>query len=317
MVLILFLAYFFYGLQPSAAKSGSAVFEIAKGESFREIGARLSQEGLIKSITVFKLYSLLTGKAGRFQPGAYVLTDAMSVPQIVGAFTSGGANVTGVTIVEGTTLKDVDAALATAHVLASSTLEHYDFAAFKATYPFLQGATSLEGFLFPDTYQFEIDSTPDAVVKRFLDNFEEKAWPVLSGDKAWYQKLILASYLEREVAADEDRRLVAGILLKRIALGMPLQLDATVSYAKCAGAWQTCGDLTLEKPDFKIASPYNTYLHAGLTPTPIGNPGLSSITDALNPEKSAYLYYLSDPKTKATIFAKTLTEQNQNQARYF
>ncbi len=317
LVFILFLGYFFYGLQPSLAKSGSVVFEITKGESFREIGARLSQDSLIKSITVFKLYSLLTGKAGRFQPGAYVLSDTMSVPSIVGTFTAGGANVTSVTIVEGATLKDIDAALAAAHVLPAGALAKFDLTPLKAKYPFLANATSLEGFLFPDTYQFNINSAPEDAVTRFLDNFSQKAWPLLQGDKNWYRDLTLASILEREVTGDADRRLVAGILLKRLAISMPLQVDASVSYAKCGGAWQTCANLALVRSDFKLDSPYNTYLHTGVPPTPIGNPGLGAITGALNPTKSAYLYYLSDPKTKATIFAKTLSEQNQNQARYF
>ncbi|MCL4404296.1 endolytic transglycosylase MltG [Patescibacteria group bacterium] len=317
LVFILFLGYFFYGLQPSATTGSSTVFEIKSGESFREIGARLSQDDLIKSITVFKLYSLLTGQAGHFQPGAYVLSGTMSVPQIVGAFTSGGANVTNVTIVEGSTLKDVDAALFAAHVLPAGALEKFDLSSLKANYPFLANATSLEGFLFPDTYQFDLNSTPEAVVARFLDDFKQKVWPTLQSDKNWYQTLTLASYLEREVKTDADRKLVAGIILKRLAIKMPFQIDATVSYAKCAGTWQTCPNLTLERSDFKIDSPYNTYVRLGFTPTPIGNPGLQAVQDAENPTKSPYLYYLTDPKTGTTIFSKTLSEQNQNQARYF
>ncbi len=293
------------------------VFEISKGESFREIGARLSQDNLIKSITVFKLYSLLTGKAGRFQPGAYVLSYTMSVPAIVSAFTAGGANVTSVTIVEGATLKDIDASLAAAHVLPAGALVNFDLTPLKTKYPFLANVDSLEGFLFPDTYQFNINSAPEDAVIRFLDNFSKKVWPLLQNDKNWYRDLTLASILEREVTGDTDRRLVAGIFLKRLALNMPLQVDASVSYAKCGGTWQTCANPVPTRSDFKITSPYNTYIHPGLPPTPIGNPGLGAITDALSPMKSAYLYYLNDPKTKTTIFAKTLSEQNQNQARYF
>ena len=221
------------------------------------------------------------------------------------------------TVIEGSTLKDIDAALANAHVIQAGTLDSLDIASLRVQYPFLANASSLEGFLFPDTYQFQLNSSPEAVAQRFLDNFTQKAWPILQNDPNWYRDLTLASILEREVKSDTDRKLVAGILLRRVAIKMPLQVDSTVSYAKCGGAWQTCGDLALTAADFKIASPYNTYLHLGFPPTPIGNPGLAAIEDALHPTASSYLYYLSDPKTQATIFAKTLSEQNRNQAKYF
>ncbi len=314
-VVILLSGYFVYGLEPSYAKETPVTFEVMRGESFRSIGARLSQDSLIRSITVFKVYSFLTGSASRFQPGVYSLTSAMNVPQIVNALKEGGTTEATVRIVEGTTLKDIDAALADAGVTPAGAIMHFPVATLRDQYPFLANATSLEGFLFPDTYNFSLQSSPEVVVKKIMDTFEAKAWPLLSGKTGWYQSLILASYLEREVVTMSDRELVAGILLKRIAIHMPLQVDATVVYAKCDGALRACGNSPLTKDDLKIDSPYNTYLHQGWTPTPIGNPGRDAIQAAVTPTTSAYLYYLSTPD-KRTIFSRTLQEHTTNSARY-
>ncbi len=316
LLFILCAAYFFYGLQPVMGEATPTTFEVVKGESFRSIGARLSSDSLIRSITVFKLYSFVTGSARKFQPGVYVLDRTMSVPEIVRELARGVKNEVTVTITEGTTMKDIDAVLANAGVTAPGDIIHMPLKSLQESYPFLNNASSLEGFLFPDTYEFSIRATPEQAVRRFLDAFETKAWPLLSQNSNWYQSLTLASYLEKEVVTEEDRRLVGGILLKRFSIGMPLQVDATVLYAKCKGALESCGSRTLTKQDTKIDSPFNTYTYRGFTPTPIGNPGKDAIEAALHPVSSDYLYYLSAPDGK-TVYSKTLLEHNQNQTRYF
>lgn len=315
MVVLLFVAYFFYGLGPRADAAAPQSFAIVKGEGFREIGAELSQKSLIQSITVFKLYSLLTGEAQKFKPGVYTLSGAMSVPQIVSILTENQRNDVLVTIPEGMALRDIDATLADAGVTKPRDIENISFAPLAADYPFLKGRSSLEGFLFPDTYYFERGASPDSVVRRMLDTFQAKAWPLLGGTDNWYQTLTLASLLEREVANFDDRRIVAGILLKRLSLKMPLQVDATVVYAKCGGALKGCTtDIT--KSALASSSPFNTYAHLGFPPTPIANPGMAAIQAAQSPEMSRFLYYLSSPKTGVTYFSKTLNEHNQNKAKY-
>lgn len=316
LILIVLLAYFFYGLQPSYAIDNPVNFKIEKGESFREIGAHLSQDSLVRSIAVFKAYAILTGSARKFQPGVYELASTMSVPQIVEYLTAGGKNNVTVRIGEGWTLKDIDAALASSSVIASGSLLNYPFRSMAQQYQFLADQTSLEGFLFPDTYNFELNSSPETILRSFLDAFELKAWPLLSNQKSWYGTLITASYLEREVPNSDDRRIVAGIIAKRLKMGMPLQIDATVSYGKCGGSFNGCDDPVVSKNDLKIDSPYNTYTRQNLTPTPIANPGKDALEAALSPRTSGYLYFISDPKTGKTIFAKTLDEQNSNRAKY-
>lgn len=316
LLFIICAAYFFYGLQPVLGEKTPVTFEVVKGESFRSIGARLSTDSLIRSITVFKLYSFVTGSARKFQPGVYALDRTMSVPEIVRELTRGVKNEVTLKVIEGAAMKDIDAALANAGVTAPGDIINMPIEPLRESYPFLNNASSLEGFLFPDTYQFAIHSTPEKTVRRFLDAFKTKAWPLLSGNKDWYQSLTLASYLEKEVVTESDRRMVAGILLKRFSIGMPLQVDATILYAKCRGAFESCGSMSLTKQDMKIDSPFNTYTHRGFTPGPIGNPGEGAIRAAMNPTPSAYLYYLSTPDGK-TVFSKTLLEHGQNQTRYF
>jgi len=316
LVLILLAAYFFYGLQPSYARGNPVAFQVVKGESFREIGAQLSQQSLIRSIAVFKTYSILTGNARKFQPGLYQLASTMSVPQIVEYMTAGGKNEVTMTITEGWAVKDVDAALASSSVITPGALSNFPFKSLAVQYPFLDNQNSLEGFLFPDTYNFELGSSAETVLRQLLDNFERKAWPVLSSQKNWYDSLIEASYLEREVRTTSDRQIVAGIILKRLKIGMPLQIDATVSYAKCGASFTNCDKPAVTRDELKIDSPYNTYTRLGLTPTPIANPGLDALKAALSPQTTNNLYYLSDAVTGKTVFSKTLDDHNEMKAKY-
>jgi len=316
LVCIIVVAYFFYSLQPNNISKIEKEFKIIKGEGFKEIGARLSQESMVKSLTVFKVYALLTGKAQRFQPGVYMLSDTMSVPQMVSALTSKGRSDVLVTIPEGSTLADIDSILTDEKIIEKGTIKNFQIKNLTSDYSFLNNISSLEGFLFPDSYYFELNSSPEKVVRRMLDVFSERAWPLFSGEKDWYQKLILSSLLEREIPEFEDRQIVAGILLKRISIKMPLQVDATIGYAKCGGQIRGCESLLVARSDLRIASPYNTYERLGWTPTPISNPGESAIRAALSPQKTQYLYYLSSSKTKETLFSKTLEEHNIKRAKY-
>jgi UPF0755 protein len=128
------------------------------------------------------------------------------------------------------------------------------------------------------------------------------------------RNLILASLLEREVSDFKDRQIVAGILLKRLGVGMPLQVDATICYIKKSEGQEDC--YPLQPADFKKDSPYNTYVNRGLPAGPIGNPGRAAIEAAMSPQKSAYWYYLSDPETGKTIFSETLDTHAANRVKY-
>jgi len=319
IILLIGLGCFFYGLQPILTESVPVEFKIAKSESFRSIGARLSQQSLIRSIGVFKLYSLLVGRAGKFQPGIYEISSEMSVPSIVGKLTVGGANEIRVTIPEGLTVKDIDTLLVETGVFKEAQIKNYAINSLSEKYPFLKQMNSLEGFLFPDTYRFDIDSEPKEVVEIILERFKEKVWERLEDRDNWYDDLILASFLEKEVPEYEDRRLVAGLLLKRLGASVPLQIDSTILYAKCQGRFLSCDKekLKVVRNDLdQIISPYNTYKRMGWTPTPISNPGVEAVRAAINPEPSPYWYYLSAKDSGETVFSKTLEQHNINRFKY-
>ena len=332
LFLLIGVAYFFYGLQPAAAdlprgekmaaeeegpREGTVVrFTITKGEGFREIGGKLSQANLVRSISVFKLYTLLAGRAQLFQPGAHELSPAMSVPEIVTVLTAGSRGDVLVTIPEGVSLLDIDGILAESGVIRKGALAALRPEAFVLEFPLLARVTSLEGLLFPDTYYFAVDTTAESIARRMLKNFMRKGMPLIEGEADWYETLILASILEREVITFADRQVVAGILLKRIRIGMPLQVDATISYAKCAGSYRECENVRIMRSDLDFPSPYNTYTHRGFPPTPIASPGTATLKAAAEPVTSPYLYYLSASGTKETIFSRTLDEHNANRVKY-
>lgn len=325
LVLIFIVAYFVYSLQPSDTEtnqkdntistSTAVQFKIEKGEGIREIASRLSNEKLIRSITAFKFYTIISGTAHRFLPGSYTISNAMSIPEIVKEFTYGGKNETTVVIPEGTTIRDVEDILIGAGALEKGVSLPNDPKLFEKEFPFLERRKSLEGFIFPDTYRVPLDAPPEVIVRRFLETFERKAWPILKEQDDWYDRLIISSILEREVITFEDRQIVTGIFLKRMSIGMPIQADATISYEKCDGKYRGCKVIRMLRSDTKIPSPYNTYQNLGLPPTPIANPGQSAIRAAIEPKKTQYLYYLS-ARTGETMFSKTFDEHNIKRAKY-
>lgn len=170
---------------------------------------------------------------------------------------------------------------------------------------------SLEGYLFPDTYEFFVPSSPETVEARFAENFDRKvrvAVPPGIAEPDLREILIKASLVEKEVPDPSERRMVAGIMLKRLMANIPLQMDASLCYRR--------GPSCLPKTYKQVDSPFNTYLYRGLPPSPIANPGLDAVRAVLNPAPSPYWYYLSDPETQKTVFAKTLDEHNVNVVKY-
>jgi len=315
-VLILFSFYFSNGLKPIGSDIKFEL-KIEKGQGLKEIAAVLSQNKIIRSITVFKLYTIFTGEAQHLKSGIYQLNGRQSAPEIINLIIKGLNQDVTVTIIEGATLKEINQILSSANVIPEDSLIDFDFKT-KLTkdYPYLMGVDSLEGFLYPDTYRFKICSSVEETVKKFIDNFQNKIWPLISQKDNWYQILILSSILEKEVLSFEDQQLVAGILSKRVEVGMPLQADATIAYAKCQGNLRSCPQCQVVKNDLKLDSPYNSYLKLGWPPTPISNINQTTIQAALNPKPSSYWFYLSSSQTKETIFSKTLEEHNKNRQKY-
>ncbi|PIR98352.1 MAG: endolytic transglycosylase MltG [Candidatus Colwellbacteria bacterium CG10_big_fil_rev_8_21_14_0_10_41_28] len=172
---------------------------------------------------------------------------------------------------------------------------------------------SEEGYIFPDTYEFFLDSSLDVVTGKFKSNFEDRLAQInLSNQTRDLDDILtMASILEKEVQTLREKRIASGVLWKRISAGMPLQVDATICYIKRD---QPC--LPITRSDKEIDSPYNTYLYRGLPPGPISNPGSDSIVAAANPIETSYWYYISDHEKDVTVFSKTLDEHNANIVKY-
>lgn len=304
---LLILAGLWFALELKPISPGAApktLFEIKAGEGFRGITDRLEEEGLIRSDLAAKAYFLFSGSAFHLQPGIYLLGGSLSVQEIARIISVGQEEVR-VTIPEGYSIYEIDAALAENYVLKPGALISW---AKVQSFP-------VEGRLFPDTYNFFLNSTTSDVAEKMLSNFDAKVTQILPKDQAQAKKIIIiASILEKEVPNYKDRQVVAGIILKRLAAKMAIQVDATVCYAKRMAGNSNCYPLT--PSDFKADSPYNTYVYRGLPPGPIGNPGLSAIQAAMTPAQSDYWYYLSDPKTGKTIFSETLDSQASNRVKY-
>ena len=179
-------------------------------------------------------------------------------------------------------------------------------------YWFLKGKETLEGFLFPDTYEFFEQSSPEIVARKMLENWQEKASLFFISKETAYDQIIVASLVEKEIGENQEERAVAaGIIFKRLRNDMPLQIDATLCYIKDK---LRCGQVV--PSDKEADSPYNTYKNKGLPPTAIANPGLSAIKAAASPKNSEYWYFISDSKTGKTVFAKTLDEHTKNIVKY-
>lgn len=192
-------------------------------------------------------------------------------------------------------------------VLLSKTFPNFSQA------DFLQKTAELEGRLFPDTYYFQRESTVDEIIFELNENWKEQIkslnQDILLSGRSLDDIMTMASIIERETMTAEDRRLVSGILWKRIEIGMPLQVDATFEY------YTKYNTYTVTKSVMKSDSPYNTYTNKGLPPTPIANPGLDSIKAAISPTKSDYLYYLTGRDGKM-YYAEDFTGHKKNRRLY-
>jgi len=308
IVLASLAGYFVYTLRPISADKSVApkILEIKQGDGFRKIVSHLTEEKLIRSRFSFELLSLMTGSALHIKAGVYKLSPAMSSGEILGEIVSGTHHEVSVVIPEGAFVFDADKILSEAGVIRAGEL--VNFAVSK----------KLEGRLFPDTYRFFTNSEISEVAHKFQETFDAKAAPFLVKDQKNFEtNLILASLVEKEIPEFEDQRLVAGILKKRLQSDIPLQVDATICYIKMKSfPDNNHGCYPFTPLDFKLDSPYNTYLHKGLPPGPIGSPGVDAIRAVLEPKNSPYWFYLSDPKTKKTVFGRTLEEHNKNRAIY-
>jgi UPF0755 protein len=298
---LVFLFFVFAGFFAPVNKGEEKIVRIEKGWGSGEVGQKLKDDGFIKSKWLFVFFVWVRGYNEHLQAGDYLLNPEMDLMKISKMIAMGeiAPNNVKVTIPEGWTNKQIEERLINYGILAQGE----------------RLPQSQEGYLFPDTYYFEKNSTIDTVVKKMSDNFFRRVGEEISKDLLIDSSMklpnavIMASIIEKEVRSDEDRAIVSGIFWKRIENKMPLQADITIAYILGIDKWRYSYE------DTKIRSPYNTYTNLGLPPTPIDNPGISAIKAALYPKYTDYIYFLSAPNG-TTIYAKTLDEHNANKAKY-
>jgi len=296
--------------RPSAT---SKTFIVKKGESFSSVAFRLQKAGLIRHALAFKLIILSQGLVDKIQAGSFSFKTSLSPKEIAYTLTH-GTNDIWLTFPEGWRKEEFAQRL-------STNLVNFDSS------QFLQLASSHEGELFPDTYLISKEASPAAVFNLLFNNFQKKFDKELESSLLKLgltnkEALILASLVEREAKNNQDRPIVAGILIKRLKADWPLQVDATLQYALANSKLQTPNTKledwwpTPTTTDKKINSPYNTYKYEGLPPTPICNPGLASIKAVVYFKKTDYWFYLSDVSGKKIHYAKTTEEHNENIRQY-
>lgn len=294
LIIVIALASVFISTIKKPLKiSQSEVVNVEEGDSFYSIINSLSNEKKIKSPFIIKIYAKLTGLDLEVVPGSHTLEKGMSVKDIAKTLKdTNNANAITITIPEGFNIEDIATRVEEKGICTKdeflSAVKSYPLPSYVKDNP--DKRYNLEGFLFPDTYNFEIGVEPEYIIETMIKRFEEVWNEITEGldiKEDDIEKIInVASIIEKEARVDEDRPLIASVIYNRLEQDMPLQIDATVIYAH--GYYIE----NVRNRHLAIESKYNTYLHKGLPVGPICNPGAPSIKAALNPANTNYLFYL-------------------------
>jgi UPF0755 protein len=270
---------------------GEVRVTIPQGASLGEIAGMLEEKGVVSSSSFFQLRARLAGRSGNLKPGNYTLARDMSFIAALDRLEQGlPPNVVRVVVPEGLSRKEIaprTAALRGRYLKATVRNPALNPRDYKA-----KNARNLEGFLFPATYELKKGQTVRKLVSEQLAAFKRNFDTVdlryaRSKNLTPYDVLTIASLIEREVQVSKERKVVASVIYNRLRDGMPLGIDATTRFV--VGKWS--GEL--RQSELNNPSPYNTRVHAGLPPGPIGNPGLASIQAAAHPAKTNYLFYVA------------------------
>jgi UPF0755 protein len=267
--------------------------DVPKGATASDVGELLADREVIRSALAFRIAASVRGIGSELEAGTYQMRTNMTVSEALDVLEQGPPDTTvDVTIPEGLEVDQVAEAIGETLGLEPGSFRAEAESGRFALPPYLpEGTGTVEGFLFPKTYGFDEQATPDQVISRLLSQFESEA-RTLPWDEAEglgitpYEAVIVASLVEREAGTQADRPKIAAVIYNRLEAGMRLQIDATVQYALP----EENRELTFQ--DYEYPSPYNTYLHDGLPPTPIASPGLASLRAALQPADVDYRYYL-------------------------
>jgi UPF0755 protein len=312
LVVFLSLGLGLFLVSPADKEGKEEIFVIPQGHSLREIAQDLENRHLVKSKTLFVLWTRVMGYSKEIKSGEYTLSAAMAPAAILEKFRLGKILTHSVTIPEGSTRELI------ADLLQEKDLAHRDLFLSLTQDPAVLKrydlpGPSLEGYLFPDTYHFARGIPPSMIIDSMVKRFRQMVGPL--GAQAeqtgmgMEEIVILASIVEKETGHPDERPIIASVFLNRLRQGMRLQSDPTVIY----GLENFDGNL--RRKDLLEKTPYNTYVIRGLTPGPICNPGLESIKAVISPATTDYLYFVSK-NDGSHHFSKTLSEHNRAVDRY-
>ncbi|HVT00896.1 MAG TPA: endolytic transglycosylase MltG [Patescibacteria group bacterium] len=306
IVFLAIVAGFMYWSRGNSAVNkndkSTKVFVIKKGETVRQIGNELKQEGLIKDPVTFFIYIKLNGQDKNIQAGDYRLSPSMNLAKLVDTLNHGILD-HWVTIPEGLRADEI------ADLFAKNLPSYNESWRAKLE--------ENEGYLFPDTYLIPSDADADQIISIMKNNFDKriKDAGISATGPELANAVIIASIIEKEAKFSEDFPIVSSVIHNRLEDGMNLQVDPSVAYALGKQSNGSYWKQELTYDDLKINSPYNTYANPGLPPTAISNPGIEAINAALNPATTDYLYYISD-KEGHIHAAKTGEQHNANIKKY-
>jgi len=304
-------AYFELG-RPGPPLAEPAIVTIEPGKRFVDVAQELSARGLLRHPLLLVGWARLTGQDRQIHAGDFSVPSALSPRDLLTRLT-GRPDVHRVTIPEGLRVQDVVARFSAAGFGAEESfyclLDDPAFLAAEDLPP--EGA---EGYLFPDTYDFPLATTPERILHTMVARFRAMFTPEMVEKAAKlgltpHEAVTLASLVEEEAQRGDERRLVAAVFVNRLKRGMPLQSDPTVIYER-EGA-----DRTITRADLHRSTPYNTYTIPGLPPTPIANPGRAALEAAIDPAPVDHLYFVARGDGSHQ-FSNTLAEHNAAVARY-
>mgnify|MGYP000024876147 CR=1 FL=1 len=320
--------------RPAGNDDTPITFVIEPGETAGQVAERLHEAGLISDAELFRRYLQYAGLDAGLEAGTFTLRQTMTIPEIAQALQRGQRPERVLTVREGLRLEEVAAVVAAQTGVSEAeflTLVTTDWReAGLDTYGFLASLppdSTLEGFLFPETYRLPEEVSAQDVVARMLTTFDQRVTPDLRQAAAdhgltVYEMVTLASIVEREAVLAEERPLIAGVFLNRLESGWPLGADPTVQYGlgydESTGTWwrKLYFDLLGVSSLAEVDHPYNTYRHVGLPPGPICSPGLASLQAAADPTETSYFYFVANCHTNdgSHLFAVTEEEHYANYA---
>lgn len=306
------MTYFWYSNQLTVAVSQDAkpvIVKVKSGMTTGDIANMLVERGLIRDKSAFLSEAKKEGLDKSLQAGEYALAKNMNVRQMIEVMAKGVTVYSQITIPEGFTVEQIASLLEEKGLARKDRIVSLakNYSPFDKVPSRPDVRNRAEGFLFPETYRISRGASEEEILQIMAQEFLRQYTPELQ-EKARalglspYDVIVLASLIEREVQLAKERPMVARVFLNRIKIGMPLQSCATIQYI----LGYPKEELTIA--DTQLPSPYNTYLHQGLPPGPVANPGLSSIQAALNPAEGDWLYFVVDGKTGGHRFSRTLAE---------